>query len=119
MQRFGKVIWKHLRGFFGPLAGLLGASWRPLGAPWRPSGGLLEAYWGLLALLEASWRPFGGFGVRLELTRNFGGLAFFGRAVVDLSWGRFFYFFQAIFESILRDFKQPSSQKKNAKSTIY
>ena len=57
MQRFGKVIWKHLRGFFGPLGGLLGDSWRPLEGPWRLSGGLLEASWGLLG---PSWGPLGG-----------------------------------------------------------
>ena len=48
-QMFRRVIWKHLRGFLGPLGGPLGASWRPL-------GGLLGASWGplgdLLGVLE-------------------------------------------------------------------
>ena len=66
------------------------SSWL-LWAPWRPSGGLLEASWGPLG---ASWRPFEGFGGRLEVKHNFGGLAFFGRAVMELSWGRFFIFFR-------------------------
>ena len=84
------------------------SSWL-LWAPWRPSGGLLEASWGPLeafwgplggilgppgALLGASWGPFEGFGGRLEVKHNFGGLAFFGRAVMELSWGRFLIFFR-------------------------
>ena len=36
-QRFGRVIWKHLRSFLGPLGGLLGTSWRPHG-PWVALG---------------------------------------------------------------------------------
>ena len=85
------------------------ASSRLLWAPWRPSGGLLEASWGPLepfwgplggllgppgALLGASWVPFEGFGGRLEVKHNFEGLAFFGRAVMELSWGRFLTFFR-------------------------
>ena len=89
-----EAFWGPLGGFLGPLGGFLGASWRPL---WPPG-----------ALLGASWGPLGGFGGRLEVKHNFGGLAFFGRAVMELSWGRFFIFFQVIFESILRDFRQPS-----------
>ena len=71
-----------LEAFWGPLGGLLG----PLGAFLRPLGGLLGPPG---ALLGASWGPFEGFGSRLELKHNFGGLAFFGRAVMELSWGRF------------------------------
>ena len=76
------------------------ASLGPLEAFWGPLGGLLGPLGGFLggllgppgALLGASWGPFGGFGGRLEVKHNFGGLAFFGRAVMELSWGRFFNF---------------------------
>ena len=69
-----EAFWGPLGGLLGPLGGFLGASWRPLGASWGSPGG--------------SWRPFEGFGGRLEVKHDFGGLAFFGRAVMELSWGR-------------------------------
>ena len=55
-QRFGRVIWKLLRGLL-----------RPFGPPWvafwRPLGGFLEASWGPLGgLLGASWDFLGSFG---------------------------------------------------------
>ena len=79
-QMFRRVIWKLLRGVLGPLA-------------WGPSGGLLEASWRPLGgLLGAPRGSFGGSGGRLEVKHNFGGLAFFGRAVMELSWGRFLNF---------------------------
>ena len=91
-RRFGKVIWKHLRGpleaFWGPLGGILGPLGGFLGASWRPLG-LLGASWGPLGGLLG---PFGGFGDRLEAKHNIGGLVFFERAVMELSWGRFLTF---------------------------
>ena len=79
-MRFGGVLLELLGtywGVFEAFEGLLRASWGPLGA-----------------LLGASWGPFEGFGGRLEVKHNFGGLAFFGRAVMELSWGRFITFFR-------------------------
>ena len=66
-----EVWWYPLGGLGGILGGslgLVGASWGPLGA-----------------LLGASWGPFEGFGGRLEVKHNFGGLAFFGMAGMELS----------------------------------
>ena len=67
------------------------ASWRPLVArrvllvaSWRPLGGLLGTFWGPL-------------GDRLDC----GAFEFFGRAVLELSWDRFFIFcvhFENMFE---------------------
>ena len=96
LQMFRRVIWKLLRGFLGPLGGLPGASWRNLGG-----------------FLEASWGPLGGLlrvlEVDLKLNIILEDLHFSGGP----SWsclGVVFLFFQAIFELILKDFKQPSSQ---------
>ena len=89
-----EAFWEPLGGLL-PLGGFLGASWRPLGASWGPLGPL----GGLLGVLE----------VDLKLNIILEDLHFSGGP----SWsclGVFSHFFQAIFESILRDFKQPSSQ---------
>ena len=87
-QMLRGVIWKLLRGLLGPLRNLLGASWRPLGG-----------------LLGAPWGPFGGSGGGLAVKHHFGGLEFFGRAVLVLSWGRFGGFCEAILDLILRLFR--------------
>ena len=55
---------------------------RSLGASWGPPGGLLGASWG----------PFRGSGRRFGLKQYFGGLNFFQRSVLVLSWGCFLTF---------------------------
>ena len=74
-QMFRRVIWKHLRGFLGPLGGLLGASWRLLGG-----------------LLQAPWGPSGGSGGRFYVNHHFETFEISGRAVLKPSWGRFLVF---------------------------
>ena len=53
--------------------------------------GLLEYLGGLLG---ASWEYFGAYGGRLGAKHHFGGLQFFGRAVLESSWGRFLDFWR-------------------------
>ena len=86
LKKFRKVIWKLLRGFLGPLGGLLGASWDILGASWRPLGGLLGTSWG----------PF--------VRHHFETLEISGRAVLKPSWGRFLSFFRPFWSYFWRLF---------------
>ena len=94
LQRFMKVILKLLRGFLGPLGGLLLASWDLLGASWRRLGGFLGTSWG----------PSGASGGRFDVTHHFETHEISGRAVLKPSWGRFLGFlghFGVILEGFL------------------
>ena len=56
-------------------------------------GGLPEAFRRpLRGFLGASWGSLGASGGRFDVEHHFGALEFFGRAVLEPSWGRFFSF---------------------------
>ena len=74
-------FWGRIWGVFGALGGFLGASWGILGSS-----------------LQAFGRVLGGSGGKIGVEHRHGWFPFSGRAVLEASWARFFWFGEVVLD---------------------